>query len=230
MSHHTSPEPVVAIVVAAGSGVRFGGDVPKTLRLLAGRPLVAWSVDALAAGGVTDVVVVVAEGLSPAYANALAESPVPVRIVVGGATRQESVARGIAALPAGAVVLVHDAARPLVPATVVSAVVEAVQAGADAVVPVVPVSDSVRQISGDTSVVVDRSTLRAVQTPQGFSRAALVASHDAARGAEFTDDATVCEAMGYEVVLVPGSREALKVTEPLDLVVAEAIVKERAWV
>lgn len=230
MSQHTSPEPVVAIVVAAGSGVRFGGDVPKTLRLLAGRPLVAWSVDALAAGGVTDVVVVVADGLTGEYERTLADSPVPVRIVVGGATRQESVARGIAALPDGEVVLVHDAARPLVPATVVSAVIDAVRTGADAVVPVVPVSDSVRQVTGDTSAVVDRSTLRAVQTPQGFSRAALVASHDAAHHAEFTDDATVCEAMGYEVVLVPGSREALKVTEPLDLAVAEAIVRERAWV
>lgn len=230
MSQHTSPEPVVAIVVAAGSGVRFGGDVPKTLRLLAGRPLVAWSVDALAAGGVTDVVVVVADGLADEYERALAESLVPVRIVVGGATRQESVACGIAALPAGEVVLVHDAARPLVPAGVVSAVIEAVRTGADAVVPVVPVSDSVRQVTAETSVVVDRSTLRAVQTPQGFSRVALVASHDAAHHTEFTDDATVCEAMGYAVVLVPGSREALKVTEPLDLAVAEAIVKERAWV
>lgn len=227
MSQHTSSEPVVAIVVAAGSGVRFGGDVPKTLRLLAGRPLVRWSVEALAAGGVTDVVVVVAHGLQEVYERALAGCPVPVRLVVGGATRQESVSRGIAALPAGEIVLVHDAARPLVPAEVVRAVADAVRIGADAVVPVVAVSDTVRQVSGDASAVVDRSTLRAVQTPQGFSRAALVAAHAAAAGAEFTDDAAVCEAVGYEVVLVPGSRESLKVTEPLDLAVAEAIVKER---
>ncbi len=227
MAHHTHPEPVVAIVVAAGSGVRLGGDVPKTLRLLDGRPLVRWSVDALAAGGVTEVVVVVGEGLQDTYESALAGAAVPCRIVVGGATRQESVSRGIAALPDGDIVLVHDAARPLVPHQVVRAVVDAVRLGADAVIPVVAVSDTVRRLEGDTSTVVDRSRLRAVQTPQGFSRAALVTSHASAAGAEFTDDAAVCEASGYEVVLVPGSREALKITEPLDLAVAEAILKER---
>jgi 2-C-methyl-D-erythritol 4-phosphate cytidylyltransferase len=226
--HHTHPEPVVAIVVAAGSGVRLGGDLPKTLRLLGGRPLVRWSVDALAAGGVTEVVVVVGDGLKDTYESALADAAVPCRIVVGGATRQESVLRGIEALPDdGDIVLVHDAARPLVPHEVVRAVVDAVRLGADAVIPVIGVSDTVRQVLGDASTVVDRSRLRAVQTPQGFSRAALVASHTAAGAAEFTDDAAVCEASGYEVVLVPGSREALKITEPLDLAVAEAIVKER---
>lgn len=227
MIHHTFSEPVVAIVVAAGSGVRLGGDVPKTLRLLDGRPLVRWSVDALAAGGVTEVVVVVGAGLQDTYESALADAAVPCRIVVGGATRRESVSRGIAALPDGDIVLVHDAARPLVPHEVVRAVVDAVRLGADAVIPVIGVSDTVRKVLGDASTVVDRSGLRAVQTPQGFSRAALVASHAAASGAEFTDDAAVCEAAGYEVVLVPGSREALKITEPLDLAVAEAILKER---
>jgi 2-C-methyl-D-erythritol 4-phosphate cytidylyltransferase len=106
-------------------------------------------------------------------------------------------------------------------------VIAAVRLGADAVIPVVAVSDTVRQVLGDGSTVVDRSCLRSVQTPQGFSRAALVASHAAAAGAEFTDDAAVCEASGYEVVLVAGSREAIKITEPFDLAVAEAIVKER---
>jgi 2-C-methyl-D-erythritol 4-phosphate cytidylyltransferase len=225
--HHTHPEPVVAIVVAAGSGVRLGGDVPKTLRLLDGRPLVRWSVDALAAGGVTEVVVVVGEGLQDTYGSALADAAVPCRIVVGGTTRQESVSRGIAALPEGDIVLVHDAARPLVPHEVVRAVVDAVRLGADAVIPVVVVSDTVRQVLGAASTVVDRSGLRAVQTPQGFSRTALVAAHAAPGGAEFTDDAALCEASGYQVVLVAGSREALKITEPLDLAVAEAIVKGR---
>ncbi len=83
MVHHTHPEPVVAIVVAAGSGVRLGGDVPKTLRLLDGRPLVRWSVDALAAGGVTDVVVVVGDGLQDTYQAALAGAAVPCRIFFG---------------------------------------------------------------------------------------------------------------------------------------------------
>ncbi len=227
MTQNTSAEPVVAIVVAAGSGVRLGGEVPKAVRVLAGRPLVSWSVEALAAGGVTEVVVVVGDGLQDMFTDALADSPIPWRLVVGGATRQESVARGIAALPDGDVVLVHDAARPLVPVDVVRGVIEAVRAGASAVIPVVGVSDTIRQVAGAGSVVVDRSGLRAVQTPQGFARDALVTAHAAANGRDFTDDAAVCEACGYEVVLVPGSREALKITEPHDLAVAEAIVKDR---
>lgn len=227
MTQNTSPEPVVAIVVAAGSGVRLGGEVPKAVRELAGRPLVRWSVDALAAGGVTHAVVVVADGLQDMFADALCGTSIPFTVVVGGATRQESVSRGIAALPDCEVVLVHDAARPLVPAEVVRAVVAAVRSGASAVIPVVPVSDTIRQVSATGSVVVDRSGLRAVQTPQGFAREALVAAHAAAAGGEYTDDAAVCEALGYDVVLVPGSREALKITEPLDLVVAEAILGAR---
>ena len=227
MSQNTSTEPVVAIVVAAGSGVRLGGEVPKAVRPLAGRPLVSWSVAALAAGGVTEVVVVVGDGLQDVFAEALADAPIPWRLVVGGVTRQESVARGIAALPEGEVVLVHDAARPLVPAEVVRGVVEAVRSGAPAVIPVVPMSDTIRQVGDAGSVVVDRSGLRAVQTPQGFARDVLVSAHAAAAGSDYTDDAAVCEASGYEVVLVPGSREALKITEPYDLAVAEAIVAGR---
>jgi 2-C-methyl-D-erythritol 4-phosphate cytidylyltransferase len=224
----TSSEPVVAIVVAAGSGVRLGGEVPKALRPLAGRPLVRWSVEALAAGGVTEAVVVVGDGLQDMFTEALSGAPIPWRLVVGGATRQESVAHGIAALPAGEVVLVHDAARPLVPAEVVRGVVEAVRSGAAAVIPVIAVSDTIRQVVGAGSLVVDRSGLRAVQTPQGFAREALVTAHAAANGKDYTDDAAVCEACGYEVVLVAGSRESLKITEPHDLAVAEAIVTERA--
>ena len=227
MSHNTSTEPVVAIVVAAGSGVRLGGEIPKALRPLAGRPLVSWSVAALAAGGVTEVVVVVGDGLNDMFAEALADSPIPWRLVIGGAIRQESVARGIAALPAGEIVLVHDAARPLVPAEVVRGVVDAVRSGAPAAIPVVPMSDTIRQVADTGSVVVDRSGLCAVQTPQGFARVVLVSAHAAATGKDYTDDAAVCEASGYEVVLVPGSREALKITEPYDLAVAEAIVAGR---
>jgi 2-C-methyl-D-erythritol 4-phosphate cytidylyltransferase len=227
VSKNLSTEPVVAIVVAAGSGVRLGGEVPKAVRPLAGRPLVSWSVAALAAGGVTEVVVVVGDGMQDVFAEALTDAPIPWRLVVGGATRQESVARGIVALPAGEIVLVHDAARPLVPAEVVRGVVEAVRSGAPAVIPVVPMSDTIRQVGDAGSVVVDRSGLRGVQTPQGFARDVLVSAHAAAAGSDYTDDAAVCEASGYEVVLVPGSREALKITEPYDLAVAEAIVAGR---
>ena len=233
MSHGS--EPVAAIVVAAGSGVRLGGGLPKALRTVGGVPLVAGSVAQLAAGGCTDAVVVVADGLQEEFRRVLADAPIPVRLTPGGGERYESVAQGLAALGAdppvaGRHVLVHDAARALVPASVVASVIDALRAGAVAVIPVVPVVDSLRQPVAGGSVVVDRAVFRAVQTPQGFDRRVLVEAHEvvARDGVHVTDDAAACELLGHPVLLVAGSRDALKVTEPLDLVVAEAIAAGEA--
>lgn len=232
MTHAAREVPVVAVVVAAGSGSRLGGEVPKALREVGGVPLVARSVAQLAAGGVDAAVVVVADGTQAAFEAALAEAPIPCGIVAGGAERQHSVANGISlitlhgSLEDAEVVLVHDAARAFVPPAVVARVIEAVRAGADAAVPVVPVVDSVREIVDEASVVIDRASLRAVQTPQGFRRTVLAEAHDALAesGQVVTDDAAAAEYLGHEVTLVEGSRDAFKVTEPFDLVVAEALV------
>lgn len=230
----TRSEPVVAVVVAAGSGVRMGGAEPKALRLLGGKPLVRHSVESLAAGGVERVVVVVADGLQDWFAEVLAGSPVPCSITVGGVERQDSVRLGLEHLEAdpeaakARIVLVHDAARPLVPAAVTRRVIEAVAAGAPAVVPAIPVADTIRQVDQHgRSLVLDRSRLRALQTPQGFDFQVLFGAHAAAAGGSLTDDAAVCEALGYEVTLVEGSRESLKVTEPTDLALAEIVLKAR---
>ncbi|MDO5500244.1 MAG: 2-C-methyl-D-erythritol 4-phosphate cytidylyltransferase [Propionibacteriaceae bacterium] len=223
-----SDEPVVALVAAAGSGSRLGAGTPKALRPLAGVPLVTHSVARLAAGGVERAVVMVADGLQPAFATALASAPIPWTLVVGGSERQHSVRLGLAAIESAAVVLVHDAARPMVPPAVVAEVIAGVRAGHPAVVPALPVVDSIRRLhpSDGSSAVVDRAPLRAVQTPQGFAYATLVAAHDhvARAGLEVTDDAACCEALGHAVHLVPGSRLAMKVTERTDLVVAEALL------
>ncbi|CAN5563439.1 hypothetical protein BH24ACT11_BH24ACT11_14840 [soil metagenome] len=159
--------------------------------------------------------------------------------VPGGETRAESVARGLRTLPADVdIVLVHDAARAFVPAAAVRRVVDAIAAGADAVVPVVPVADTVKQVDASGVVVdtVDRSRLRQVQTPQGFRRPVLDAAYaaQAARGNDLsgasgseravTDDAGVVEALGVPVVVVEGDPLAFKVTGPLDLLLAEALV------
>ena len=230
-------DPVVAIVVAAGSGSRLGssdvgGGGPKALRRVAGVPLVTRSVLSLVAGGARRICVVIPAGTADAFAAALADCPVPVTLVAGGLTRQESVRSGLtqlADLPSETIVLVHDAARCLVPVAVVRAVVEAVRSGAPAVTPVVPLADSVRQIRPDGgSDAVDRASLRAVQTPQGFRLDVLRRAHQLTDAALFTDDVTVCEASGYLVTLVAGDRRAMKITEPADFAVAEQLLQADA--
>ena len=229
-------EPVVAVLVAAGAGVRLGGSTPKALRLLGGRSLVSHSLRALAAGGVQRAVVVIARGTEADFETALADAPIPTAYVTGGERRQDSVRAGLAAVagdPGAAgsrFVLVHDAARPLVPASVVARVIEALIGGAGAVVPVVPVVDSIRSLDASgSSRVVDRSALRAVQTPQGFPIEVLDAALARAEAdhREVSDDAAAAEAIGVPVVLVDGSAEALKITGPADLAVAEAILRGR---
>ncbi|MCF6736994.1 2-C-methyl-D-erythritol 4-phosphate cytidylyltransferase [Blastococcus sp. KM273129] len=215
----------VAIVAAAGSGSRLGASVPKALVPLGGRPLVAWAVDALLAGGVGEVVVTVPPAERAAFAAAL---PDRVRLVDGGATRTASVRAGLAAAGSRAdAVLVHDAARPLTPPDAVARVLAALAGGARAVVPVLPVVDTTVLVDDDGVVVeaVPRAALRRVQTPQGFDRATLVAAYAALdAAAELTDDAAVVRAAGVPVATVPGDERAAKITVPHDLALAELSV------
>jgi 2-C-methyl-D-erythritol 4-phosphate cytidylyltransferase len=199
------------IVVAAGSASRFGR--PKQYEPLGGRRVVDWSL--AAARTVADGVVLVVSPERAGDTEPLADAVVP-----GGTTRSASVRAGLAAVPPEAsVVLVHDGARPLAGHDLFARVVAAVAPGVDAVVPAVPVTDTVRRRGGGP---VDRGDLLAVQTPQGFRAAAL---RDAHRGEpEATDDVTLVEAAGGKVVVVDGSPANLKVTHPADLVVAEALL------
>ncbi len=233
------PEPVVAIIVAAGLGRRYGGTKPKPTLRIVGRAVVAMSVEALAAGGCTHAVVVINGKTGHLFRAALEGLPIPVVTTTGGETRQESVARGLEVLHSdpemarASIVLVHDAVRPMVPAHVTEAVIAAVEAGATAVVPVVKVVDTMRVVDDEeegSSRVIDRSTLRAVQTPQGFRLETLLDCHARARqdGVSVTDDASCCERYGHRVALVPGSPLALKITEPQDLTIARAMWRARA--
>jgi 2-C-methyl-D-erythritol 4-phosphate cytidylyltransferase len=212
------------IVAAAGSGLRLGADRPKALVPLAGRPLVAWAVETLLAGGVDDVIVAIPAAQRADFAAALPG----VRLVEGGATRTASVRAALAAAGERAdAVLVHDAARPLTPPAVVARVLAALAAGAPAVVPVLPVVDTTVLVGGDGVIAdaVPRAPLRRVQTPQGFSRAVLAAAYDALpAGAELTDDAAVVRAAGVPVGTVDGDERAAKVTVPHDLALAELLV------
>lgn len=240
--------PVAAVIPAAGRGVRLGPGAPKALRALGGTPMLIHAVHSLAASRHVSLVVVVAPADGPAEvkslldAHALTGGPsgggrgrTDFVVVPGGDTRQESVRLGLAAVPPEyGVVLVHDAARPLVPVDTVDGVIEAVRDGAPAVVPALPLADTVKEIEpaaepGAPERVVatpERARLRAVQTPQGFDRATLLRAHETVTE-DVTDDASMVEQLGLPVVTVPGHEEAFKVTRPLDLVLAEAVLARR---
>ena len=219
---------VGAIVPAAGLGVRLGPGAPKALRDLAGEPLLVHAVRGLRACPQIGPVVVAAPAPDVEEVARLLAA-YDVLVVAGGAQRQDSVRLALAALPGEVdLVLVHDAARCLVPAPVVEAVVEALHAGAAAVIPVLPMSDTVKQVDGTRVVgTLDRAVLRAVQTPQGFRRDVLERAHAASCSAA-TDDAWLVEALGEVVSTVPGNDEGFKITRPLDLVLAEAVLALRA--
>ena len=235
-----------AVLTAAGSGSRLRAGVPKALVPLDGLPLVVHAARRLAEAGVRELVVSAPEGRTSEVAEQLATDAslagVRVAVVPGGPSRQASVAAALAALSADAdVVLVHDAARALAPAELISRVERAVRSGHDAVVPGLPVTDTVKEIDrpgpdGAASVVRTpaRDRLRAVQTPQGFRRRVIDQAHaaGAARaGSEIdaaTDDAALVEALGLPVWVVPGDHAAMKITTATDLLLADLLLREVA--
>lgn len=215
MSRRADTAPVWTVVVAGGSGARFGG--PKQYVELAGRRSLDWSL--AAARSVSDGVVVVV----PAADDGTTVDDADI-VVVGGDTRSASVRNGLAAVPEEAgVVVVHDAARPAASPALFRAVVDAVRAGADAVVPGVAVTDSLRSRTGGA---VDREELVAVQTPQAFDASVLRAAH--AAGTDASDDASVVEAHGATVEVVLGETTNIKLTHPGDQVALEATLSSRS--
>lgn len=203
------------MVVAAGSGSRFGG--PKQFQPLGGRKVVDWSLAAAreACDGVITVVPPGSQGKSELDADVVVE---------GAATRPGSVRRGLASLPAEAdIVVVHDAVRPLAPPRLFTSVVQAVRSGADGGICAVPIDDTVKRVEAGTVVhTLDRRGLWAVQTPQAFLARTLRRAHEG--DPEATDDSALVEATGGRVVVVPGEARNLKLTRPEDLALAEALL------
>jgi len=223
-----------AVLTAAGSGSRLGCEVPKALVELSGRPLVWWAARGLRAGGVGTIVVTAPAASLDEFRAGIADIG-GVEVVAGSdRSRQASVALGLAALGQrneGDVVLVHDAARPLTPAQVTARVIDAVRAGAGAVIPVLPVTDTLKSVdaSGVVTGTPRRADMVAVQTPQGFRWDVLMRAHEAGAslGADeavaATDDAGLVEAIGAVVHTVAGDERSLKVTRPLDLSLAQLL-------
>lgn len=248
MTRTKTSRTVTALVAAAGRGTRLGASVPKAFVTLRGRSLVERSVVALLTSGVVDEVIVLISPDMHDFARDLltrrgllgGSSDVPVRLVHGGGERVDSVWAGVQAIAtppgSGGVVLIHDAARALTPPGMIARVARAVLGGAPAVIPVLPVADTIKTV--DTAVSPERvvatpprSQLRAVQTPQGCDLDALRAANQAYfasadPGFVATDDASLMEWAGHQVVCVAGDPMAFKVTTPMDMMVARAVVDE----
>ncbi|MFY9763430.1 MAG: 2-C-methyl-D-erythritol 4-phosphate cytidylyltransferase [Mycobacterium sp.] len=219
----------VAVVPAAGSGERLAAGVPKAFFHLDGRTLVERAVSGLLESGVVDrVVVAVPADRTDRAKLILGRQAI---IVAGGANRGDSVSRALAAVADAEepdFVLVHDAARALTPPDLVVRVVEALRSGHSAVVPVLPLSDTVKAVDANGAVLAtpDRAGLRAVQTPQGFATDLLLRAYQRAVTADFTDDASLVEQIGGQVQVVDGDPLAFKITTRLDLLLAHAIVNQ----
>ncbi|MDE3131388.1 MAG: 2-C-methyl-D-erythritol 4-phosphate cytidylyltransferase [Acidobacteriota bacterium] len=218
----------VALIVAAGRGERLGSPGPKALVTIAGRPMLEWSVAALRGVAVVRSIVVALPG------DRLDLAPDGVIAVAGGETRSDSVSAALAVAPEGEeVVIVHDAARALAtPALFAEAVRELERLAVDAVVAAAPVTDTIKRVGSDGRAVeltLDRSRLWAIQTPQVFRRQALARAlaSSAELVAAATDDAWLVERQGGTVAVLPASPENFKITTPLDLRLADMLLRER---
>jgi 2-C-methyl-D-erythritol 4-phosphate cytidylyltransferase / 2-C-methyl-D-erythritol 2,4-cyclodiphosphate synthase len=211
----------VALIVAAGKGTRTGGDVPKQFAHLGGKAMIAHSVDAFSAHHLIDEIhVVIGEGQQQLLATALGNRLV-TSIIIGGAERQDSVRMGLEAIGKADHVLIHDAARPLLPPAIIDRLLAALQS-ADGAVPTLPVVDTLAIRSDSLGHTIDRSQLVRVQTPQAFCFDAIMTSHQNWSGGAATDDAQMARAAGFDVAMVAGDVMLEKVTHAADFLSAEA--------
>lgn len=215
----------VAIVSAAGSGERLGAGIPKAYVTLAGRTILEHAVDGLLSSGVITEVVVAAPGDRLAETASLLGGR--ARVVAGGPERHDTVRLALEHIGDPEFVVVHDAARPLTPGEQIRRVVAALAEGLRAVVPVIPVVDTIKAVDANGVVLgtPERSGLRAVQTPQGFSTELLRRAYQRAGTSFFTDDASLVENLGTPVHTVAGDPLAFKITTPLDLRLARAVLE-----
>lgn len=214
------------IIVAGGAGRRMGGALPKQFMMLEQQPILARSINRIhEALPKAEIVVVLPAEHVELWRNMAARFDVARhKIAIGGKERFHSVKSGLAALNEGVrTIAVHDAVRPLASKKLIIRLILATEKH-DAVIPVVAPADSYRSVEGNDSKIIDRSTLRMVQTPQLFRAEALRKAYEQEFSESFTDDASVVEAAGYKVALEEGERENFKITTPLDITLARAII------
>lgn len=220
---------VAVLVVAAGKGERVGGAVPKQYAPLMGKPVMRWTLDAwVRQPNVTAIQVAIGPEQEALYADAVAGLDLRAPIA-GGATRQESVRLGLEALAdvLPDIVLIHDAARPLVSDRLITAVIASLEAGADAAVPLLPVADTLKKHDGSAWNTVSRDGLHRAQTPQGFRFAKILRAHRHFAQRNVTDDMALAELAGLHIREVAGEEENLKITTPEDFARAEAQLRAK---
>ena len=217
------------IIVAAGSGSRFGAALPKQYCLMNGRPVLMHTIENMRRALPQSQIVLVLNRDFVDYWTELCVkySFISPKVVEGGDTRWQSVKNAIDEIPADAqVITVHDGARPIVDSMMVERLISALDDAVGAI-PVVSVTDSLRQINESGSTPVDRSLYKAVQTPQAFHADKLIEAYSLPFDATFTDDASVLAALGYDVALVEGDTYNIKITNPLDIEIAQLYLRQR---
>ncbi len=215
-----------AIIVAGGSGKRMGGPIPKQFLLLKGKPLLCWTIEAFHRFDPAMPIIVVLPEAQINIWKALCIGHhflVEHQVVSGGEERFHSVSNGLAHVKHDGLVAVHDGVRPLVSVELIDCCFRAAEEHGVAI-PVVPIHSSVRELEGDKSYPVDRSTLRLVQTPQCFRADLLRRGFELTYDAAFTDEASLMERLDVEVYLMEGEERNIKVTTPMDLLCAEAVL------
>jgi 2-C-methyl-D-erythritol 4-phosphate cytidylyltransferase len=219
--------PKITIIVAGGKGERMGTDIPKQFIVIHGKPILMHTIDAFLSYDASLQIIIVLPQIQMDYWNELCKSygfDIAHHIVAGGETRFQSVINGLKAVKGAGLVAVHDGVRPLVSAaTIARCYTEAEKSGN--AIPVVDLVDSIRQITPNGSVSVDRTVYKLVQTPQVFEIELLNKAYEQPYSNFFTDDASVVENLGYEINLVEGNRENIKITTAFDLRLTEILLK-----
>lgn len=217
------------IIVAGGSGQRMLSEIPKQFLNLSGKPVLLYSLEAFAdAIPEINIILVLPKDHIETWQDLLKDHKIDIKhtIVTGGETRSQSVKNGLQLVFGPGLVAIHDGVRPLISPSVIKRLfAEAVTFGN--AIPVVPVSDTARRVEGDQNMLIDRNQLRLVQTPQVFHSEELLNAYHKFGSDSFTDDAAIIEAAGYEVHLCDGDPENMKLTKPMDMLFAEAILRQR---
>lgn len=218
-----------AIITAGGKGTRMGSDLPKQFMPVDGLPMIMYSIRAFKSySDRIAIVLVLPEDAMAAWDRILGQYPpgIGIRIAAGGETRFSSVKNGLELTGDTGLVAIHDAARPLVSAALINRCFRHAEKSGNAL-PVIPLTDSLREISNDESRPANREHFRRVQTPQVFEAGLIRKAYEQAYRPSFTDDATVAESLGVKIDLVEGEERNIKITHPHDIAVAEALLKAK---